>query len=997
MNATKTYIIECSRSTSTSSTQSGQKSASNARWTNRVNFNLEIGDRISMNNAIIHNTGESSDGTIEISGENDLVSGLKDNIIGLKFVNYICDNGYNTLKLPYVGTLQYNGNISLDYTPVYEITGVDNVNNDWQVGDDFTLGSLNYKGIVKTVKANGGGNLIDEFEMDGDNWQDWFDANVDAGGLPFLNTRTQDYTFVTGIAPLPDKLPTDTTTLHGFKCIGTTINSQVTDNNGKYMDPNYGMPLREEGYNFQFSYEENDTPQIVAPNSIYTSYSLPYHQNNADLKMCVNGEKYTKLQTNYRGCYRSNWVMSEEGATFYSGEDDLYPLYSEVVYNIDAPAYEAPTTITNRMNIKLHETDAQNEGSILPVDENGNVMPHVSGSLNKVISANGHSGNFWGEIAVRDLNKWKGIHSMMRCELAFGALAELNSTNEKYFFPRPCILMNGALCENQIDDLGQDPTACAFYPRKALPFQFKVKGKTDPVISECAYSTLPKYFVVVTNIRYTAKNIERIKVWFENNEVYDGQLTDPTSAQSDVENWRVMADLGSSRDGVNTTNVRTTDPSYMPDPSYYRYLSSGKPDMGNLVQGYNSVSNCAYSIPIDPYNIEDVIDNFGKHVTSPRSDYLVKNTVIYVGSEKLEIDEIEIDVPHRFSQNKEKNTSMALFSRMLPDYGQKMRISNVEGEPEDDGDGKYKHDPLGRGIDVSLSGSLGVYGVEINQQYDGGGQEIDKVCAFMLYADSATKAGNNWIPSTSYALPSIFQGMFFGCSPSFIDNPAVWCVNNMSTNTDVIGASKNSQNFVSIGANDPTIEFDGTQSRTVLKQLHTQRQLGINEMPSDGEGNFVTTTLGEDVIKFGDGSFTFQKFDNVASNNTRKSYVYQTPRNGGLSTSTSGLFIDSVYGTSSNIVPTSTGDMVEMVNDTDFYNSLLYKLGFVRSDLFSVYGQPWNSHTPSLVGDYTQANRYKQVKPLTTNAQMSISSQPDFSVMDSSNDLPSCHTPVYFC
>jgi hypothetical protein len=182
-------------------------------------------------------------------------------------------------------------------------------------------------------------------------------------------TDAEPTLYITGISTNPDPPalpPTNPATLGGFQMIGTTICQGVAlANETKTMDYNYSMPLPADGYNFEFSFHEADTrvdnshPQIVAPNNIYSCYSIPYHENNLSLGICVKGEKFIKLQTGYKGCYRSNEAIDEESATFYSEEDDLFPLYSEIIIQIDAPSYESPTTITNKMNIKLHETYSQ--------------------------------------------------------------------------------------------------------------------------------------------------------------------------------------------------------------------------------------------------------------------------------------------------------------------------------------------------------------------------------------------------------------------------------------------------------------------------------------------------------------------------------------------------------------------------------------------------------------------------------------------------------------
>ena len=114
----------------------------------------------------------------------------------------------------------------------------------------------------------------------------------------------------------------------------------------------------------------------------------------------------------------------------------------------------------------------------------------------------------------------------------------------------------------------------------------------------------------------------------------------------------------------------------------------------------------------------------------------------------------------------------------------------------------------------------------------------------------------------------------------------------------------------------------------------------MNELPTDGDGNYVMTTLGQEIIKFGDDTFPYQKFDNLKTDTLHTQYIYNRPINVGLSTTTTGLFIDSAFGQREGDLLESTDEMVELADDSMFANSLLQKLGFDREDLFLVYGQP---------------------------------------------------------
>jgi hypothetical protein len=58
-------------------------------------------------------------------------------------------------------------------------------------------------------------------------------------------------------------------------------------------------------------------------------------------------------------------------------------------------------------------------------------------------------------------------------------------------------------------------------PKDFNGFHVRQHVQATTTTSYCGYSTLPKYFLITTNIKYTDKNIARIGKWFKNNEVYD--------------------------------------------------------------------------------------------------------------------------------------------------------------------------------------------------------------------------------------------------------------------------------------------------------------------------------------------------------------------------------------------------------------------------------------------------------------------------------------------
>ena len=133
----------------------------------------------------------------------------------------------------------------------------------------------------------------------------------------------------------------------------------------------------------------------------------------------------------------------------------------------------------------------------------------------------------------------------------------------------------------------------------------------------------------------------------------------------------------------------------------------------------------------------------------------------------------------------------------------------------------------------------------------------DTVCGFMLYRASATKNGADWDISTDFALPALHQAQFC-VSASFMDNPATWLVNaeRYDDNENLPGNDQENTNYIVVGANNPTFQYDNGLSRCVFKDLHIPKVLGVEDMPTK-DGEVVQTTMGNWVVKVADTSIKY--------------------------------------------------------------------------------------------------------------------------------------------
>ena len=607
MSFTKSFLIECSRQNAENvkiiQRNTGKE---NASWVNRQSFNFQVGDKVSTENVIVHSIGASADSTVELNGENEESTGLADNVVGMEFSNYVCDNGYNSIHLPMFVPNTIGPSPYIGFVP--NINNQVTTNNNQRDGQDLPgQATAITQGFTTPI----------------------YDVKYDYGS-PICN----DKSWV-------------------FKC-NALKDTQGVEKPG-YVD----------GYIGGF-------PKVAR-----TSYGAKLYENGENYNSSVTGRKYTKLALDYCGPYRRNANVNEENASFYEETREDIPVFTTtIIVEIDAPIYESPATICNKINETFHETlpldEAPNTG-ILPISVEGNILPHTAGPLNTIIRANGkpnistdnytqdrvYQNQVWGNIAVEDINKWKGIHAMMRCTLAFSGKIHYYGSPDQYFFPRPVIYIDGLGYRQNFkfrqQDAVQQNQVKGFFPRKLVEFKSDCKDnitnvKHSNISTSIAYSIVPKYFVISTNIQYTAKNVARIKKWFDATKQYKGNFSNVDAINADTQNWFVYSDIGSSMDGVNTKdspspfNVGTngegeiysygkfsTVPAdqekgifYAPSTGLCSHIRKGRFNIRSDIPtagGYPGQQNYAGSIAMNPFSSHLKVGDTYDFSCSPRSDF----------------------------------------------------------------------------------------------------------------------------------------------------------------------------------------------------------------------------------------------------------------------------------------------------------------------------------------------------------------------------------------
>lgn len=992
MSFTKSFLVECSRQNAENVKITQRNTGTeNASWVNRQSFNFQVGDKVSTENIIIHSIGASADSTVELSGENEDSTGLVDNILGMEFSTYVCDNGYNSIHLPMFVPNTIGGSPYIGFVP-------DTNNGSTPIGAENT-------------------------ERDGQDLPGQATAVVVGFSVPLFNIEA-DY----GSPICNDKSWV-------FKC------KVLEDGNGNpksnYVDGHLG------GF-----------PKVAR-----TSFGLKLHENDENYNSSITGRKYTKLGTDYCGPYRRN-TDTQENAEFFDTREDIAVFKTSIIVEIDAPIYESPSTICNKINETFHETlplDEVPQTGVMPISVEGSILPHTAGPLNTVIRANGkpnitttnytqdrvYQNQVWGNIAVEDINKWTAIHAMMRCTLAFDGLIHYYGSIDQFYCPRPVICIDQMGYRQNFkfrhQDAVQQNQIKSFFPRKLFEFTTNCRDLTsnadhNNISTSIAYSIVPKYFVISTNIQYTSDNVARIKKWFDAMKQYQGKFSNLNDINADTQNWFVYSDIGSSMDGVNTkdepanftpavneegeiysygkfsTDVprQNRGDFYAPSTGLCSHIRRGRFNPRHAVAQANEYpyqQNYCGSVAMNPYSAHLKVGDTYDFSCSPRSDFPESGYEFYQYGEALslgypsisttyKITGIPTDAPVRFKNNEQKDATMKLFANQLDDMT-KMRFTNARGdsianENGVEGFGEWQRNGTisSTDFDTSLSDGYGVYGFNI---IDTSG--TDKCCCFVVAEDSATFDGTNWTPTNPCALPNIYHGCPFGPSPSFMDSPAIFMINQQRNdgNSAQVTDEGQLQNYMMIGANDPTCQFDSALSRAKFFNFHTQRILGAREMPyeDDGQGNITISkaTLGNYVIKIADDTMYYpniqqwtETYNAVDPTLSTASWKNANP-NIGLSTSVCGISIENIYSQPKGEIKLNIEDMTKLTEDT-FYNSLLYKLGFTFKQFFPDFGLPYNWFDPAVQGKTDPINIYKSTKPLSTNASITISDSANLAIQD---------------
>ena len=479
----------------------------------------------------------------------------------------------------------------------------------------------------------------------------------------------------------PEDYPTLQTITTANQGVSFNMMNTARDNDANGNAPyNAGEPDTSAD-NFTFTYTNGDdvrnpySPYGFDTNTFYTEKAA-YGEWNS-----VSGHKYTVMDPDYMGPFRS-----DADGNFHSGEDDCKPMYLDTKIDINGPLYESPSTLADTINQQLNNTNVYTDNETNPYVQNSWVqqveLPALTGPLLKVKKVNGTSKDkgdnqkLWGNIAVRDMNKWQGIHALMRTDLAFSYDINFNNPAELLKLYQPCFLMPNGAIDSQV-----------YYPRttKSVTYKWGLVNNSNNLQNTVNfyYTTLPQYFLFTTNMKYTEANIQRIQTYMRNTEKYDGTLK--TNEDSDIENWRSHWDIGFS------------DQSGQDNSKWMYYCGHGNFNLPQVflppaIQAYSNYTQYAGSYPYFPYADKvDVlstsrsdIPNLGYTEMIVEGDVLpvtgavpsgLDGNAVYQGFYNIHHTD---DNTHHFKDNKNKDASIAFYSRYDSSWQSKVNTDGLD-------------------------------------------------------------------------------------------------------------------------------------------------------------------------------------------------------------------------------------------------------------------------------------------------------------------------------
>jgi hypothetical protein len=438
--------------------------------------------------------------------------------------------------------------------------------------------------------------------------------------------------------------------------------------------------------------------------------------------------------------------------------------------------------------------------------------------------------------------------------------------------------------------------------------------------------------LLMTNIKLTEGNLNKIRDWFRYNETYSGTKTTRSDIRSNPRAFYVLCDLGRSKDDhfdFSNTNASENQTGRTPwIPNYMR-------DQGIMGVDNGDADNVNMGCVCPVYHSTGMDENRVKIYTGWVDDF--ENRIVADGM---------------FGDKTGNNTNYC--------YGNSLTTTQFKTG--------YKK------ADLTFIDTSELYNKCVNENIG----IIPFICKDTEELMIGFEAYND-----DRGIYKIQNLTYFGYSPSVIDHKYVSIFNNDAPaikNSDggdynYTSDIRDQMNFINVGATQPTVQYNTDVNKFTFRYWHTPTFFN-KETGTD-------TNIGQEIAKLFDNSpaVIFRDFCYPRS---PEWLAFDDRVNVGINDSQSGIFLRDIYyqkvQSDNSQVSNHSNSIATLMTADNFYNTLWFKLGFSYNDLKPIKFI-WNAFNQNRFGNLTYNNvstqfRQMGVVPFTTNSLFNINFAP---------------------
>jgi len=621
---------------------------------------------------------------------------------------------------------------------------------------------------------------------------------------------------------------------------------------------------------------------------------------------------------------------------------------------------------------------------------NVNVLWDNGSTTNLRVVNTGGAGNFTPDVSFEVLTACDGI------EIYFQAQGQ--SISEVSLLQQGA---GGGSVSETVWNLAQDEDV-----RKIEQiYIFELVGTDEPPEIDGQFADMRLGQILPTNIAYTEDNLKLIQKFMNNTEVYDGNETLLDKIAVDDDNYHVRIDLGRTNDFPLDGGVE------VPDPATGHVLTSNPVDTTPQIPAWIKNRSLTDDTIVNPRKFTPTGNREQRIKCRSRYKADATNRLNYNGTTGIN----EVDL---------RNTDMTLNENLF-----------FFDNPTD---GSKFDDSLSQKLNV---GVYPIYYKEIlNKNNPNGTEDIDfkihRIIAFELVEELTSP--QTQIFKIQWGIPAIFSPSMADCNQLLLLNPEMPLIPpyiaDPELDPDFQYNILNNCNFIQVGAQNPTMDFNQTLQRFTFTELHTPIQLNARD---------ATESNGEVVCQFGSrqqgiriqaGMFRNEVdpdliFSRIAASNMKDGqyyviidvgantpwttmgatngtkgefFLYTAPSdpipanatgiagqglNPGRNDSQAGIYLQDIFfqvEQGEKDIDNSESEGSVLMTRDNFYNSIMFKCGFDFYTLKPIRfnDNPFNNrYNPYYQNRYIEPNgRIYTLSPITTNSDFDIANSTSLNI-----------------